>query len=145
MYTFRGYDPERKRFVYGKGIDQTKFSTRIHVESLDVWTYVTPNTVGIESNLGDPARTKIYQGDIVKYSFKERGEIFNRYFVVKQNKQNTYCEELWRDYDLDNETFEVTRTHNTKYAGDIKAIDSFFITRCVCTVVGNVWQNPELM
>lgn len=145
MIWFRGYNNNLKKCVCGTGIDQTEYSTRIFVNKAGVWTYVNPDSVSIEVQLNDAAKTKVFQGDVLKYSFKERNETFNRYYVIKQKNQRLYCEELWRDYDMDCETFEVSRFHNIKYSGETRDIDSFFNSRCVCKVLGNIWENPELI
>lgn len=144
MYTFRGFDTALEKFVYGTSIDQTDFSTRILDKDSNKWSYVTPETVGRKIVLEDSTRTVVYQGDIIRYSFTHAGEIYHRYLCIKESSTEVWAEELWRDYDMDCETFTVDRFHNVKYSGTRKDITSFNLYKPV-KVVGNIWQNPELL
>lgn len=144
MYTFRGFDTALEKFVYGTTLDQTKYSTRILDKSSNKWCYVTPETVGRKILLKDSKSTEVYQGDILKYSFQHDGEYYHKYYRIFEDDTDVWAEELWRDYELDCETFEVSRFHNTKYVGTRKNISEFNTIK-PWVVVGNIWQNPELL
>lgn len=144
MYRFRGLDPVTNEWVYGTCIDQTKFSTRILSETKNVWAYVDAKTVGVERILENSAATKLYQGDILRYSFKYKDEPYNRYYRVKENSFKAWIEEIWRDYALDPDTLEPMRFHNTEYAGSIEDLVKCD-ARGTWKVVGNIWQNSELI
>jgi hypothetical protein len=142
-YAFRGYSAVRKVWITGDGIDQSDNLIKIHSNTAG-WVYVMPKTVGRKIILKDKNNTEVYQGDILRYSFKQGSEFYNKYYKVCENTYEVWAEELWRDYELDCETFEVTRFHNTKFVGVRKDIDTFDLTEPV-TVVGTIWHNPELL
>lgn len=144
MYIFRGYNPDIKRMVIGKSINQTEFSVKIHSDSTKLWSYVDPKSLGIRAILKCTVTLDVYQGDIIRYTFTDHGEVFNRYYIVKQDNCSVYCEELWRDYHVNCETFEVSRLHSVVYRGERKDLTDFTI-RNLCKVIGNIWENPELI
>lgn len=144
MYTFRGFDTTLEKFVYGTSIDQTQFSTSILDRVSDKWSYVVPETVGHMYRLNDSTCTEVYQGDILRYTFDHNKEIYHRYYVIKETENGCWAEEVWRDYELDCNTFEVTRFHNVKHAGTPKKLDTFNLHTPV-KIIGNIWQNPELL
>ena len=144
MYTFRGFDTTLEKFVYGISIDQTDFSTRILDKISNKWSYVVPETVGHKILLKDSKSTEVYQGDILRYSFQHGEEYYHKYYRILEDGTEAWAEEIWRDYELDCETFEVSRFHNTKYAGTRKNISEFNTIK-PWVVAGNVWQNPELL
>lgn len=144
IYKFRGFNLKSKTWIRGNGVEALNNAAQIHDNVANVWVLVDPETVGRAIRLSDSTRTEVYQGDIVRYSFKHKGETYHKYFKICENEYDTWAEELWRDHELDCETFEVSRFHNVKYAGTRKDITSFN-TRTAWTVVGNIWQNPELL
>ena len=144
MYTFRGFDTTLEKFVYGISIDQTNFSTRILDKISNKWSYVIPETVGRKIILKDSKSTEVYQGDILRYSFQHGEEYYHKYYRILEDSTEAWAEEIWRDYELDCETFEISRFHNTKYAGTRKSIPEFNTIK-PWVVVGNIWQNPELL
>lgn len=144
IYKFRAYNYELKQWIYGDGINYNIPNTvTIHNSNGD---WLCPNavaTAGRRIILDDSVKTEVYQGDILKYSFETNGEYYNRYYIIKENANDVWAEELWRDYELDSETFEVSRFHNTKYKGTHKDISSFNTIK-PWKVIGTVWTNPEL-
>lgn len=144
-YLFRGYSTVLDKWVFGTGCDQTEHSVQIYDKnSVHAWTYVDPKTFGRKCTLTDASKTEVYQGDIVRYSFKSDDATFHRYYIVKEDEHRVYCEEVWRDYELDPDTFKPIRCKNIKFAGETKATNSFS-QYGVCDVVGNVWQNSEFL
>lgn len=145
MYNFRGYSPILEKWVFGKGVDITSNKVLIHFrEAPEAWVDVLPETLGMCRELPDLAKTKIYQGDILRYTFTQDGETYNRYYVAKEDSQELHCVELWRDYNLDPKTFEIERMHNTNYEGSSYHL-TYFNEHKVCKVIGNIWDNPNLM
>jgi hypothetical protein len=145
MYTFRGFNLTRKEWIFGNGVEIMSNAAQIHDKKEPAtWAFVDPETVGIEHILTDCKHTKVYQGDILRYSFEHKGEFYNRYYCIKENSLEVWAEELWRDYELDCETFETERFHNTKYKGTRRDITTFNTVKA-WKVVGNIWQNPELL
>ena len=72
MFRFRGYTG--KKCVHGIGLDQTEFSTRVYDNKTALWHYVHPDSVGIEVHLSDSTKSKVFKGDIVKYSFMNKSD-----------------------------------------------------------------------
>lgn len=142
MYRFRGYNEDLKKWIYGAGLKQTSKNAYVYTDSK--WVEVLPETVGKRYVLQDSVSTEIYQGDILRYSFTHAKEIYHRYYVVKEDFLEVWGEEIWRDYELDCETFEITRFHNVKYSGTRRDITSFN-TYVPHRVVGNIWQNSDLL
>lgn len=143
MYEFRGYDEKTERWIHGKGLFQSKHSSII-CDASGKHITVKSETVGKKYILRDSTNTPIYQGDIIRYSFIDHGNTYSRYYRIVEDELSVWAEELWRDYDLDCETMEVTRLHNIKYSGEHVGID-YFNTYKPTVVVGNIWQNPELL
>lgn len=143
MYEFRGYNEKTESWIHGNGLIQTKNASVI-CDTLGKRIIVKPETVGKRYTLRDSARTPVYQGDIIRYSFVDHGNTYSRYYRIVENELSVWAEELWRDYNLDCETMEVTRLHNVRYSGEQVSID-YFNTYKPTIVVGNVWQNPELL
>lgn len=145
IYKFRAYNYELKQWIYGDGINYNIPNAVTIYNSDGDW--ICPNaipTAGRRIVLNDSVKTEVYQGDILKYSFETNGEYYNRYCVIKENANEIWAEEIWRDYDLDSETFEISRFHNTKYKGTRKDISSFNTIKPY-KVVGTIWTNPELL
>lgn len=85
----------------------------------------------------------IFKNDVVKYTFKEKGEYYSRYYKVVEHNNLIKYMELYRDYDIDDEDFTVTRGKFTNNRGDFREIDKPVGLNEVYTIVGNTWQNLE--
>jgi uncharacterized phage protein (TIGR01671 family) len=144
MYEFRGYNNTLHKWIYGKGMYQHKCTVQVYDQSSITWTFVDPKTLGRKYVLNDASKTTVYRGDVVRQSFKENDVTYNKYYVVKEDSLGAFCEELWRDYSVDPDTFEISRLHNVKYSGDKKYLN-YFSQFTNCKVLGNIWQNPELI
>jgi hypothetical protein len=143
-YHFRGYNQKLKEWIFGDGLMQYDGGAQILNSKGDWRVNIDTRTIGREIVLEDSAHTAVYQGDILKYSFKHGNEYFNRYYVIKENSSKVWAEELWRDYELDPNTFEVSRFHNTNHKGDTRDITSFY-TYEPCKILGTIWTHPELL
>lgn len=143
-YKFRGFSLKLKKWIYGNGVEALPNAAQIHDNVADMWVLVDPETVGRKIILKDSKSTEVYQGDILRYDFQHGGEYYHKYYRILEDNTEVWAEELWRDYELDCETFEVSRFHNTKYTGTRKNISEFNTIK-PWVVVGNIWQNPELL
>jgi len=148
-YEFRGQAESSKKWIYSNKLSQAGFSHSMMVDGdATVWTPVVSDTVGRMYYLGNVSRNiKIYQGDIVRYTFTSGKECYNRVFVVEEDTQHAYLSEIYRDYDIDPETFEITRCRSLKHAEDRILMNETEAksTRGVWKVLGNRWDNPELL
>lgn len=144
-YKFRGYSDTLKRWVYGTSVYQTSRGVEIfNTEACGHKTQVNPDTFGKCWILQDAHNTEVYQGDILRYAFVQDGIMYNRYYKIIEDEYGVRGEELWRDYDLDPETLEVSRYHSYKFKGTIVEL-SYFNTSKPCKKVGTIWQNPEYL
>lgn len=144
IYKFRGLNLKSKTWIRGNGVEALNNAAQIHDNIANMWILVDPETVGRMYRLNDSTCTEVYQGDILRYTFDHNKELYHRYYVIKETENDCWAEEIWRDYELDCNTFEVTRFHNVKYAGTPKKLDTFNLYKPV-KVIGNIWQNPELL
>lgn len=144
MYCFRGYNSTLKQFIYGDGISQLKNNIQILSTSGEWSCDVDAATVGIRYVLDDSRKTVVYKGDVLHYRFTDPVATYSRYYEVCENETGAYCKEIWRDYDVNPDTFDITRFHNTKFKGDRKNLN-WFNPHMDCKVVGNIWQNSELI
>lgn len=144
-YKFRGKAPGDGEWVYGHNLQKTPLRIFIGTTGTERWTLVRPETLGIEYALEDATKVSVYQGDIVRYAFTERGTLYNKYYVVKEGAQGPWFEELWRDYYLNPDTLEVERCTNVRCRGTKEPLNAFNNRFSTCKVVGNIWDNPELL
>ena len=92
-YRFRGFNLTRKEWVFGNGVEIMPNAAQIHDKKEPAtWSFVDPETVGVEHVLNDSKCTKVYQGDILKYSFEHKGEFYNRYYCIKENSLENHVE-----------------------------------------------------
>lgn len=90
-----------------------------------------------------PTLGHLYRGDIVKYTFKERDTYFNRVYRVTENNQLMRFVEVYRDYVLDDDLTVVRGKFRTN-AGEVREIDKPLGLYEAYTLIGNIWENPEL-
>lgn len=145
MYHFRGYCKDLNKWIYGTSLVQTKNSVKIRtvkgVESC--WLDVDPKTVGVRYAVVGTSPVQVYNGDIVRYTFTERKETFNKYYIVVENENGIFLEESWRDYRINPDTFEVVRCECFDFKGHRSTLNSHN-TFAALKVVGNIWDNPEI-
>ena len=144
IYRYRGYNPKLKEWIFGNGMYCIHSDAGILNTSGEWKCAVNPETIGRRYVLNDSTSTEVYQGDVICYTFDHAKELYHRYYVIKETENGCWAEELWRDYEMDCNTFEVTRFHNVRYAGTRKNLDTFDLYKPV-KVIGNIWQNPELL
>lgn len=85
----------------------------------------------------------VYKGDVIRYTFKERSEYFNRYYRVSEVRNTFKLVEVYRDYIIDCD-MRVVRGKFATNAGEVREICTSPIYTETYTLVGNVWENPEL-
>lgn len=141
MYHFRGHSLELNKWVFGYSVIQTKDRVKIRDGAEAAWIEVEPKTLGIQKTLANGI--KIYAGDILRYTFTERKETFNRYYIVKDNSSGIYLEEAWRDYRIDPDTFDIIRCECFDFKGHRNVLDAHNTFSSI-KVVGDIWENPEL-
>lgn len=146
-YRFRGLTE------FGTWIESNKLSQAEHSAMLvgnngtdTIWTPVRAETVGRIYTVSPPnGELKVAHGDVVKMSFSDKSGTYSRYYQVIDDVGLQFVE-LWRDYDMDPNTFEVTRRRNLCRQGEIKYINQILGNSTIqLTLLGNVWQNPELV
>ena len=85
----------------------------------------------------------VYKGDVIRYTFRERGEYFNRYYRVSEHHNTVRLTEIYRDYIIDCD-MHVVRGKFATNAGEVREILSPLTYNETYTLVGNIWENPEL-
>lgn len=135
-YIFRGKRKDNGEWVEGKGIDVNYSDAYIFVENHDLTTgccdindfEVMPETVGMYTNI-DLHGVKVFEGDIVRLFRKNFDDDapYTAYYQVIFDKRFRY----W--------TLATA-------AGTISCYNlAIFENDLDCEVVGNVWDNPELL
>lgn len=94
----------------------------INSEELMGEMFVDKNTVGQFTGLKDVDGTEIYEGDILE----ETGHFFS-------NDRKTYSEVKWKT------------NYSCWLRGDYQRLTPNNIKKWKCRVVGNIWDNPELL
>ena len=94
----------------------------INSEELMGEMFVDKNTVGEFTGLKDINGTEIYEGDILE----ETGHFFS-------NDRKTYSEVKWKT------------NYSCWLRGDYQRLTPNNIKKWKCRVVGNIWDNPELL
>ena len=85
----------------------------------------------------------IFKGDVVRFTFREKSEYYNRYYqVVEQNNLYRFME-LYRDYMINECDFSIERGKYTNHKGDSRDIDTPMNLNETYTLVGNTYCNPE--
>lgn len=85
----------------------------------------------------------VFRGDIIRYTFKERKEYFNRYYEVVEHNNVIKLMELYRDYVVDDDLSVVRGKFKTN-AGEHRDILAPTRYDETYTLIGNTWDNPEL-
>ena len=99
-----------------------------------IWHHIDRETVGQFTGLTDKNGTKIFEGDIVKLT--EKNDKYEWVAVVEFGNPNSYYSWGWQLKPI---------TKNVEYNLDILCwvdIDDFGV---YCEVIGNIYDNPELL
>lgn len=118
---FRGFDKDAKRWIFGSLLDEKSVGiVAIQDEDCHVWE-VDPESVGQYTGLKDSEGHEIYEGDIVKCGTGRICEVV--YFLSP----------AYAGYDL-----------NPVGGFDCKHPSEFSLWSDL-TIIGNVYDNPELL
>lgn len=90
-----------------------------------------------------PSLGHLYRGDIVRYTFKERDTYFNRVYRIDESNHVIRFVEVYRDYVLDDDLTVVRGKFRTN-TGEVREIDKPLGLYETYTLMGNIWENPEL-
>ena len=148
---FRAYNKKHKEWIYGTGIvkvEQDTYPTgeyemvdSVNYDELDYWqpTYYTQdidiNTLGQYTGLKDENDIKIFEGDIIDFSY----DIFNGNFDTLCAKGIIVFEEgaFWvKPYEIENK--KVNSEDEEWYL-------LYRINLDVIEVIGNIYENKELL
>ena len=123
---------DSKAYILKSGAPTLGHCTRIQV----VPASVSPSTY--VQGLGH-----VFRGDVIRYTFKEKSNYFNRYYEVVEHNNVIKFMELYRDYVLDADMNVVRGKFKMNY-GEHRSLDKPMSYDETYTLIGNVWDNPEL-
>lgn len=129
---FRGKRKDNGEWVYGSYIrlraDEPSVFDTYHIYSYvdDEFYDVAPKTVSEYTGLMDNNGKRIFEGDIIQYKTK--------YDVAPIYSYVVYCADTdnYPAFDLEQHAYEINGLQGA-------------CRECLCEVIGNKWDNPELL
>lgn len=152
---FRGLDLMTGEWVYGKLLN-SNFSSFIvmmvntiggDVISSLVYHQVNQESIGQFTGLHDKAGMEIFEGDVVKYSFKDGDSVNTRVMEVFNDGLAFKLREIYRDYWLEmvDGVLLLKHGHLNKYYGELQQMMKTMSGIYSYEVIGNVQEHPELL
>ena len=129
---FKGKSFEDRQWVDGTYVEFKKGFAYIMKNFTDV-VKVIPETVGQFAGMTDKNKTKIFEGDIIKFGINQR------LMYVHWNEETL----TWELTDVGVSTCEVNHLLNTFDLGEIQVETAY--GEMFSEVVGNIHDNPELL
>lgn len=144
---FKGYRAVDGKYEAVEGTGVIYMNNKTYILKTSITTGTVSRAIVIPASISQAIFVQnlghIFKGDIVKYTFREKGEYYSRYYkVVEQNNLIKFME-LYRDYCISDTDTSVTRGKFTTHHGETRAIDKPMGLDESYMIVGNTWQNPE--
>lgn len=150
----RGYSTEKlcadSQWVEGFGVMDVKYTNgevEYYIMSNGGKFEVFEKSIGQYTGLRDINGDEIFEGHIVKYSFKDGDSVNTRVMEVFNDGLVFRLREIYRDYWL--ETVEgimsLKHGHLIKYRGEIQQMFKSFSGIYFYEVIGNVFEHPHLL
>ena len=139
---FRGAERVGDKLEVVEGIGCLYTGGKVYIVSGNGASEVLPDSAGFGITV--PCLGTIYKGDVIRYSFKEKSETYNRYYIVIEDDGIVKFKELYRDYGFSGDSYDVVRGKFTDNAGALRAVDKPLAIFETYTLLGNVYEHPEL-
>lgn len=137
---FRGRHINTGEWLFGSHYDdcgEEYILPNIVGSAIDYEDYqVDPNTVGQYTNLHDKKDQEIYKGDILLVEFSDKSG--GKYLVGWNEKTASWGIMDRYEYQSLKEGYDFAEFKN-------HTLLAFFKEAIICEVVGNIYDNPELM
>lgn len=139
MLKFRGITCGTEDFVYGNGVFNEDENIYV-LDNAGNYYRIEPETYSV----GYPVfgTECVYVGDIIRYTFKHKSDYYNVYYVVKETGNVPFLEEMYRDYEI-NEDMNPVRCKSYSEKGKVKPLTTLSVIKEVYKVIGDIWHNKE--
>ena len=124
---FRGKSVGNREWLKGENIKHKYRNGREEIylaDSMSYWEEIIPETFGQHTGMTDKNGKKIFEGDICLGSWKTRFEVY---------------------WDKERAAFMAREKHDVPYGRDIDYYASYSDGKIGAEVIGNIYDNPELL